>query len=116
LFTQHVVFCRPDYPAENILKYCNELYLLAVRPVERWPRASKVFFSEEKTQKTLRIQVVVPPEREATALAKVFWFFSTEKNAFLVPRATWARVTPGLQQPVGIEDPVFGRTLNVLPY
>jgi len=43
----------------------------------------KVFFSEEKKQKTLLFQVFVPPEREATALGKVLWFFSSEKNAFL---------------------------------
>jgi len=33
----------------------------------------------------LRIQVLARPARSATASEKVFWFFSSEKNAFLVP-------------------------------
>jgi hypothetical protein len=32
----------------------------------------------------LQIQVYVPPERAATASGKVFWFFSSEKNFFLL--------------------------------
>ena len=46
----------------------------------RRKKESKVFFSEEKKQKTFLIQVLVPPERTATAPEKVFWFFSSEKN------------------------------------
>jgi hypothetical protein len=45
-------------------------------------KEGRVFFSEEKKQKTLPIQVFVPPDTTATARAKVFWFFSSEKNAF----------------------------------
>jgi hypothetical protein len=44
-----------------------------------------VFFSEEKNQKTF---IPAPVERfrpaGATEKAKVFWFFSSEKNAFLL--------------------------------
>jgi hypothetical protein len=37
----------------------------------------------DKRERLLQIQVSVPPEREVTALRKIFWFFSSEKNAFL---------------------------------
>jgi hypothetical protein len=44
----------------------------------------QAFFSEEKKQKTLLIREVRSPARSATALEKVFWFFSSEKNACLL--------------------------------
>jgi hypothetical protein len=40
---------------------------------------------KERTKELLQIQVFVPPGRSATAFAKFFWFFSSEKNTFLLP-------------------------------
>ena len=40
-------------------------------------------FLKKRSKRLLPIQVLVPPERAATAQKKVFWFFSSEKNIFL---------------------------------
>ena len=42
----------------------------------------KVFFSEEKKQKTFAIWRVRQPNR-THHIAKVFWFFFSKKNTFL---------------------------------
>jgi hypothetical protein len=34
------------------------------------------------------MKVLVPPAQSATAIEKVFWFFSSEKNAFLFSAPT----------------------------
>jgi hypothetical protein len=41
-----------------------------------------MFFSEEKNQRLLQIQVFVPPNTTATASEKVSCFFSSEKKTF----------------------------------
>jgi hypothetical protein len=48
----------------------------------------KQFFSEEKNQKTFALdaipkQIAHDLNRHAGVRAKVFWFFSSEKNCFL---------------------------------
>jgi hypothetical protein len=43
-------------------------------------------FLKKRSKRLLQIQVFVPPERGATALAKVFWFFFSKKNTYFFPR------------------------------
>jgi hypothetical protein len=45
--------------------------------------AKRSSFLKKRSKRLLQIQVFVPPGRSATAPEKVFWFFSSEKNAFL---------------------------------
>jgi hypothetical protein len=40
-------------------------------------------FLKKRSKRLLRFQGFVPQERSATASDKVFWFFSSEKNALL---------------------------------
>jgi len=57
----------------------------------------KPSFLKKRSKRLLRIQVFVPPERESDSIEKVFWFFSTEKNAFLpfLPTAlSWWAIKP----------------------
>jgi hypothetical protein len=46
---------------------------------------SKVFFSEEKKQKTFANSDPGAACHVRDSTGKVFWFFSSEKNAFLLP-------------------------------
>jgi hypothetical protein len=53
-------------------------------------KEERMFFSEEKNQKTffcwwLRHAARAGRSVAAGAIAKVFWFFSSEKNCFLFP-------------------------------
>jgi hypothetical protein len=52
-------------------------------------KKEQIFFSEKKKRKTLVIQGVMWPARSATAFGKVFWFFSSEKNACFCAIAGW---------------------------
>jgi hypothetical protein len=51
-------------------------------------RARKAFFSEEKKQKTFDFSGVGAAWKVRDSTRKVFWFFSSEKNAFPFPTAT----------------------------
>jgi hypothetical protein len=46
---------------------------------------SKVFFSEENKQKTFAYSGVGAAREGRDSIRKVFWFFSSEKNIFLLP-------------------------------
>jgi len=57
--------------------------------IRRRKERRKVFFSEEKKQKTCANSDPRAPAWSATALVKVFWFFSSEKNtSFLTSHYT----------------------------
>jgi len=45
-------------------------------------------FLKKRSKRLLQIQVRVPPAKSATAIEKVFWFFSSEKNTSLLPCPT----------------------------
>jgi hypothetical protein len=45
-------------------------------------QAARSSFLKKRSKRLLQFQVFVPPERGATARARLFWVFSSEKNAF----------------------------------
>jgi len=53
--------------------------------VRRRGKGRKVFFSEEKKQKTFANSGFGAACKGRDSVGKVFWFFSSEKNAFLLP-------------------------------
>jgi hypothetical protein len=47
------------------------------------PKKGRSSFLKKRSKRLLQIQVLVPPERSATARGKVFCFFSPEKKTFV---------------------------------
>ena len=78
-------------------------------------------FLKKRSKRLLQLEVSVPPDRTATAPAKVLWFFSSEKNTSLFQpgrAATWAmalclagcKVGPNYQRPA-VEAPAHFKEL-----
>ena len=74
----------------------------------RHKKVRKVFFSEEKKQKTLQIQVLGAACKVRDSVVKVFCFFSSEKKTFLAS-PTMNKHPAWLEQPIEAKQRVYGQ-------
>jgi hypothetical protein len=75
-----------EAPSTPVLSHAPEQFARFLLVFSRWPdeQGRKVFFSEEKKQKTFALEGVGATCAVRDSTSKVFWFFSSEKNTSLL--------------------------------